>query len=279
MDDQSALAPEAGPEVVTPETAAETPLEGQEAETQAPEAEAEPEGEAKEKSKAAERRERERALKARLIAERDAAMAEAERERARADRLKQAAAADTPPTEAEFADPIEYAAVKAAWYAQQKMFGRELAEAEAAERAAQERALAIDAAEEREAAATFKARADEARKRYADFDAVIGDTTLPIPKEVALALATMENGPDVAYHLGKNRELAAELAHLSRRNPAAVGVRLALLGQSLNIPQPRKETAAPPPISPVRGNARPVLNPDSMSYAEYRAARKAGKIK
>jgi hypothetical protein len=266
MTDESVLALEAGPEVVAP---AETP---EPSEVVEPEETPEP----AEKSESAKRRERDKAAKQRLAEERDAALAEAEQARARLARMKDAAQADEAPKEADFSDPLEYAAAKGAWIAHSKLVGREVSAAEEAEKVAKTRVQDVTAQEEAHIAREWQGQVADARARYADFDAVALNPEVKLSQSVARMVATSETGADLAYHLGKNPAIAAELSELAARNPVEAARRIGRIEAGLSLPKPRTETNAPAPISPVKGQAAASRDPSKMSFAEFKAYREGG---
>ena len=116
-----------------------------------------------------------------------------------------------------------------------------------------------------------------ARAKYVDYDAVIegvtSDPRLAQNETIKAALLGLDNGPDVAYMLGRNLDVAYEIASL--RNPIAAGMKLAELMNRA----PRRNANAPTPIKPINGAAGSTpgnpRNYAEMSTAEYIAARNA----
>lgn len=269
MDDQSALAPEAGPEVVADEAPLET--EGQ-AESQT--AEPKPEGEGEdEKTSAQKRREREKAQKLRLRQERDAALAAADAEAKRRERILSAAKETAPPKEKDYADPLEYVAAKAVWSAGQQLTDREVREI--GEREAEARKFAQDKEKQEQDLInkTWSSQVSEAKTRYADFEEVALAESLPVSRDMARLIQTSDAGPDVLYHLGRNPALAAEIAALP---PYEAARAIGRLEATVTLPRPRTSTNAPEPIAPVRGAAGASKDPAKMSGPEYQAWRAAG---
>ena len=269
MEDTSALAPEAGPEAIV-EAPKGDDTEGQ---VETPPAEGD---KLEEKSESATRREREKAYRARLQTEAAEARAEAEKARSQRQAILDAGKKEAPPKEADFPDPIEYAAAKAIWGAEQRVREREANGAGEAAKAAETRIEEITAREREVIAQSWNAQMEDARGRYADFDAVALSPQVPITPEVGMLIATSDQGADVAYFLGQNRALAAQIAAMSQVEAArAIG----RIEEKLQAPKPRTETQAPSPISPVRGGASASLNAEKLSMEDYIAARKAGKIR
>ena len=264
MEDVSALAPEAGPEAVV----TEEPKGEEQGQVETPPAEGQPE----EKSESAKRRERERAYRARLQTEAAEAKAEAKQAEARRQAILDAAKQEAPPKEADFPDPIEYAAAKAIWGAEQRLTEREAKNAGEAVKAAEGRAEEISKKERAILEQSWAVARDEAKSRYADFETVALTGWEPSPVMTDLIL-TSDVGPDVAYHLGQNRALAAQIAAM---NPVEAARAIGRIEASLSQPKPRTETKAPDPISPVRGSAGAARDPSKMSVTEYAAWRAAG---
>ena len=139
-------------------------------------------------------------------------------------------------------------------------------------------------AERQERAETAKANADKAvsqqfaeleanaRQRWTDYDTVTRNPSLRITPEMADLIMDSEQGPDLAYHFGRNPAEAANLSHLS-------GVQLAReigrLEAKLSSPRPLPKQP-PAPVKPVTGMAAGgSKDPGAMSMAEYAAWRSA----
>jgi hypothetical protein len=269
MEDTSALTPEVGPEVV------EAP-EGEQTEGQVESPAAEGEQPEEKKSEAAKRREREKAYRARLQAETEQARAEAENAKAAKRAILEAGQKEAPPKESDFPDPIEYAAAKAIWGAEQRYREREANRADEAAQAAEAKIQEIDARGRAVIEQSWTAQVAEAKQRYADFEAVALSKDVPITATMGQIIATSDVGADVAYFLGQNRALAAQIAGMNAVEAArAIG----RIEASVQAPKPRTETNAPPPITPVRGGAGASLVADKLSMEDYIAARRAGKIR
>lgn len=107
-------------------------------------------------------------------------------------------------------------------------------------------------------------------KKPDDFEAIALDPELPVTGEMLEALAECEDPAKVMYHLGKNKDLAAEIA---TKTPAQVAREIAMLDLTVKAApiKPTKNTKAPDPISPVRGSDVQEKSLGDMSYAEYEA--------
>jgi hypothetical protein len=114
----------------------------------------------------------------------------------------------------------------------------------------------------------FKERAMALADRYPDIEAkVFNDTTLPMSATMAETIMDSEKGPEIAYHLSANRELAQRIKSMS---PLQAAMELGRIEANLSLPKPRTQTQAPPPPTTLSGTARsPNKNPENMSQAEY----------
>jgi hypothetical protein len=128
---------------------------------------------------------------------------------------------------------------------------------------------------ERETQAHARLEAAEAatKAKFADYDSVIAgitsDPTLAQNPVIRQALLGLDNGPEIAYTLGKNLDVAYEI---SQMNPIQAGMRLA---EIINR-APRKTSNAPTPIRPIgTTGANPAKTLYEMSPAEFIAARNA----
>ncbi len=116
-----------------------------------------------------------------------------------------------------------------------------------------------------------------ARAKYADYDGVIegitSDPRLAQNPTIRQALLGLDNGPDIAYMLGRNLDVAYQIAGMN--NPIAAGMKLAELINRA----PRTRSNAPTPIKPLNGAAggNPKSNKSyaDMTTSEYIAARNA----
>lgn len=118
----------------------------------------------------------------------------------------------------------------------------------------------------------FAASEGLARTKYADYDAVTRNPSLPITESIIEVVADEENGPDVLYHLGKNPQLAAEIARMPVARQARELGKLAA-----QVSAPKASPKQPPkPVKPVNGMAAGgTKDPNKMSMAEYVAFRAA----
>lgn len=162
------------------------------------------------------------------------------------------------PRRADYADPDTYDTAVDAWYVEQntRALDTKLAEREQherAERETQQRETQERTRAERMASATrsYNERVEAVAEKYPDYAEVVMADDVPFTDVIATAIVAADNGPDVAYHLARNRE---ELTRIAGLVPVAQILEIGRLAASLSAP-PRQRvtpTAAPPPISPLR---------------------------
>ena len=129
---------------------------------------------------------------------------------------------------------------------------------------------------EKQAAAASRLETAEAatRAKFSDYDAVIegitSDSRLAQNPTIRAALLGTDNGPEIAYILGKNLDVAYEISQMS---PVQAGMRLAELMNRA----PRTVKNAPTPVKPINttGTVTGKKTYADMSTAEYIAARNA----
>jgi hypothetical protein len=163
-----------------------------------------------------------------------------------------AAAAEPRPTRDAFDDPDAYDTALTEWAARE-------GERRASEKLATETAAkAAEAAKATQDAEIARINADWAGKRakaaeaYADYEAVAeGDHTVSPPMAHTIILA--ENGPDVAYYLGKHPDESARIAALV--NPAMQIFEIGKLSAKLAA-QPVRNPR-PKPLEPIGTNGAP----------------------
>ena len=187
------------------------------------------------------------------------------------------------PNRAAFDDPAAFDAAVQQWHAlETARVARETvrqAQADAARDAAAQRQREADEAaarQQREAndrmLADWNTRRAKALETMPDFAAVAERADVTISPPMAATIMQIENGPQVAYHLGKNPAEAARIAALPPLNAV---FELGRLAASLAAPKPPAVTRAPDPIRPV-GGATPAVAPAlaDLSMEEYAARRR-----
>ena len=158
----------------------------------------------------------------------------------------------------------EYLEARAEWKAEQRVEKRLGELRETAQRRAGQ-------AEQEKLQAQWEKRVGEALATYDDFEEVALSPEVPISEPMMAAILRSPKGADVAYHLGKNLDLAAQIAGL---DPISAAIRIGEIAATLARPNPKKTTGAPPPINPVGGSARTTKDPSQMTDAEFAAWRR-----
>ena len=143
-------------------------------------------------------------------------------------------------------------------------------ERRAVEEQAQQRSQAEQAMQVK---ARLQAREDEARTRYADYNAALAPVAPVIMSNPVLQEYVTESdlGPDVAYHLAKNPAKLVEIAELP---PFAAAKELFKIEERLKSPPPKPVTKAPDPIKPVGTAEKAPFSYEAASMEEYSRRRR-----
>lgn len=217
------------------------------------------------------------AREARDKAEQDAAALRSKYEPPKSDEL------GPEPQVAQFTDVNEYAKALKDWTAEKTL--QDKAKKDTEERQAKERETA--AAEWAKRQSAFKAETT-------DYEKMIGESDVKVSDQVRDAIIDSDVGPQILYHLAQHPEEAQKIAGLTVAGALrAIGrLEAAISGgksseKTVEAKTPIVEISkAPAPITPLKGASAPVVSltgsddvPKSMSYEDWKALRKAGKIK
>lgn len=104
-----------------------------------------------------------------------------------------------------------------------------------------------------------------------DFEEVALAEDVNINGQMLEALAECDNPVDVMYHLGKNKQTAADIAKMTPIKAAREIAKLDLTAKA-TPPKPKKQTNAPDPINPVKGSDSQKKSLGEMSFSEFEAA-------
>ncbi len=234
---------------------------------------AEPEKAEAEKSEAAKRRERDRAYKERLRTE--AAQAQAQLAKVAEQKAKIIAAGqqEAEPKAEDFTDVADLIAAKAVWAARKHTRSDQLAALDEQEQTAKAEYDARIQADNAITEGRWKAALEEAKGRYADFEKVAYSS--PIHRADIAALIKASDAPaDLAYHLGMNPAIAAQIDQM---HPIEAARALGQIEARLQAPKPRTTSTAPDPINPTNGGGSVgAKDPAKMSGDEYIAWRNSG---
>lgn len=169
---------------------------------------------------------------------------------------------DDAPKEADFnGDYFAYQAAKIAYETRQAL--REEINADR-QRSHTEREAAL----RREMVEEFEERAEEFRSRIPDFDQTIegyvraGGKFSPALSE---ELQQSELGPQLAYQIAKNPQLANSLNAMS---PREVAREIGRLEAKASLPNPKRQTSAPPPPRQLTGGAAPSKSVNELAKGE-----------
>lgn len=136
----------------------------------------------------------------------------------------------------------------------------EVAAKEAAERTQQEFVSRTETA--------WKERRDKAAAEIADFAEFAESDKVVISEPMGFAIKTADNGPHIAYHLGKNPAEAARIAGL----PLGMQIfEMGKLAATLAIPARADVSRASAPIAPIRGTGDNPAADREESMAEVAA--------
>lgn len=104
--------------------------------------------------------------------------------------------------------------------------------------------------------------------KYENFEEVALSEDVAITGEMVEALADCDDPLKVMYHLGQNKEQAAEIAG---KTPIQQAREIAKLDLTVKVtpPKPNKTTTAADPISPVHGSDSQQKAISDMSFREY----------
>lgn len=158
------------------------------------------------------------------------------------------------PTRDKFDSPESYDAALEAWgkaEGEKSATARAKSEREAAERAVSDEAIAKS---NKEAFDTYQGRRLKAMEEIPDYVDVAESEAVTISQPMAAIIMNAENGPEIAYHLGKNPTEADRIGKLS---PPMQMFEMGRLAAELARPKPPALTKVPDPITPLssRNNA------------------------
>lgn len=163
---------------------------------------------------------------------------------------------------------VTWAADNAARMTEEKVTAAEAKRSETARKAtedAEQRRLQADRAQ------SWNAKQAEFVKSHPDFEDVVGNDDLLISQAMTDILAEADNGPELAYALGKDPDLSAKIAQLS---PGKAALEMGKFAASVEAARKPKVSKAPPPVRPVGSRADAgKKSADEMSMDEYAAMR------
>lgn len=188
-----------------------------------------------------------------------------------ADRLaregQQQPADNGPPKREDFDSLEDYLDAKADWKVEQRFAAREAEMAQTeARREAEYR--------QREQEQSWNQRRAEAAQRYPDFDELVtNNEDLAITPVMANVIRGAVEGPELAYHLGRN---PAEALRIAQLDPVSQVLELGALKATLTT-SAKPVSKAAPPIEPTKGGRTSSndIYEEGLSTAEYIRRRNA----
>ena len=173
----------------------------------------------------------------------------------------------------QFRDAYEYAKALAEFSAEKALRERDKQEAE--RRSQEEQNKVVEA---------WQKRINEIKTELPDFDDMIGSADVVISDQVRDAILESDVGPRIAYHLAENPDVAEKIKTMSISAALREIGKLEARFERKAAPEDRPvatKSKAPAPISPLKGTGTvsDLMDPDKLSYAQWKAGRKSGKIR
>ena len=192
------------------------------------------------------------------------------------------------PQAADFKDAFDYAEALADWKLEEKWGQKQEAERKELARLQAERVQR-----------TWTANVKKTAAEIADYKEVVADANIPLTNELRDAILESELGPRIKYYLAKNPEEVDRLTSMTVRGMERAFGKLEMMIEEQMAKQQHKtddglpavklgkpKPEAPEPISPIVatgvGAAQGVVDVNGNvvgSYKDYKAARRAGKIR
>jgi hypothetical protein len=154
------------------------------------------------------------------------------------------------PKEEDFNDFLAFTVAKATFEAQR---AAEAAVKSSREREASERAAEQATADKQQRALDHQERVTAAKAVITDFDTVMeGMKGVEVRDDLIDEIMSSKNSAVIAYHLAQN---PSELEALNRMSPRELAREMGRLEATLKLPEAKKQTSAPPPLSKQKGGA------------------------
>jgi hypothetical protein len=178
---------------------------------------------------------------------------------------------DPRPNRTQFNDPDSYEEALIEWSTRRAAAQAAVAiPAETARRDAE--AAAVE--HQRHVAASFAERASEFQAEHDDYQETVSNEALQISTPMSAAILQADNGPAIAYYLGKNPKEAATISQMA---PAKQLVEIGRLSAKVEAQSVRQASKAPDPIVPVGGRSAataPEMTPQQRMDAQLQGLRK-----
>jgi chromosome segregation ATPase len=221
-----------------------------------------------------------------ITKQREEARREAESERQRRVELEQRLAAleqqnkpqqvvqDQEPQPSQFQDAFEYAKALAEYTADKRI--EEMKAQEANAKAEAERQQVIQA---------WATKVEAAKADLPDFDAMVASSDVVVNDAIRDAILESDVGPKILYHLAEDADYARKVAGMPIRAALKEIGKLEARFEAKAEEKPVVRSKAPAPVTPIRaaaGIAETKLDSNGQwfgSYSEWKAARKAGRVR
>ena len=220
-----------------------------------------------------------------LTKQREEARKEAQREREQRLELERkiaelqqqapkAPVADVEPQPSQFQDAFEYAKALAEYTADKRI--EEMKAQEANAKAEAERQQVIQA---------WATKVEAAKADLPDFDAMVASSDVVVNDAIRDAILESDVGPKILYHLAEDADYARKVAGMPIRAALKEIGKLEARFEAKAEEKPVVRSKAPAPVTPLRavsGVAETKMSSDGQwygSYAEWKQARKAGKVR
>lgn len=220
-----------------------------------------------------------------ITKQREEARKEAEAERQRRVELEQRLAAleqqapkkefvDQEPQPSQFQDAFEYAKALAEYTADKRIEEMKRQEAEAKAEAARQSMIQ-----------EWSKKVETAKAELPDFDDMVASSDVVVSDDIRDAILESDVGPKILYQLAENSEFAKKVASMPTRAALKEIGKLEARFEAKAEEKPVVRSKAPAPVTPIKaasGVADTKLSSDGNwygSYAEWKAARKAGKVR
>jgi hypothetical protein len=119
---------------------------------------------------------------------------------------------------------------------------------------------------------SYKSKVEKVKEKYPDYETVAESPDVQVSMPMANAIFHSDEGPEIAYYLGKN---PAEAERISKLVPQLQLVELGKIVARLNMPVATKPvSAAPTPGKPIKASSETTLSPEEESMEAYATRRK-----
>jgi hypothetical protein len=189
----------------------------------------------------------------------------------------QAPESNRKPTPDDFKDAFEYAEALADWSAEQALARREQEVRQKEAEAKRETVIQ-----------TWQQKLEATKAELPDYEVMVASSSVKVNDTVRDAIVESEVGPRILYELASNDELAEKLSSMTTASALKLLGKLEAQFEKTDAPaKAEKKTVAaksnaPEPIRPLRstgGVAEVSLDGNDIPYQQWKAARKAGKIR